>query len=48
MKAAFVQPDGSVKVSDCPTPEPGPGDLLVKVAYCGICGSDIHIRRSKG
>lgn len=24
-----------------PVPAPGPGEILVKVAYCGICGSDI-------
>jgi (R,R)-butanediol dehydrogenase/meso-butanediol dehydrogenase/diacetyl reductase len=26
-----------------PTPEPGPGDVLVEVAECGICGSDLHM-----
>jgi L-iditol 2-dehydrogenase len=25
-----------------PQPVPGPGELLVKVAACGICGSDVH------
>ena len=25
-----------------PEPQPGPGEVLVKVAACGICGSDIH------
>jgi len=29
---------------ECPTPEPGPGQALVEVAYCGICGSDLHFR----
>jgi len=43
MKAARVQPDGSLVVSDVPEPEPGPGDVVVKVAYCGICGTDIHM-----
>ena len=28
---------------DCRTPEPVPGDLVVKVAYSGICGTDIHM-----
>jgi 2-desacetyl-2-hydroxyethyl bacteriochlorophyllide A dehydrogenase len=27
---------------DYPKPEIGPNDALVKTAYCGICGSDIH------
>jgi len=43
MKAALVQSDGSLKVAEYPTPEPGPGELVVKVAYCGICGSDVHM-----
>jgi len=43
MKAAFVKPGGALEVSECPTPEPGRGELVVKVAYCGICGSDIHM-----
>ena len=24
-------------------PEPGPGDVLIKVAYCGICHSDLSL-----
>ncbi|MBZ0157688.1 MAG: alcohol dehydrogenase catalytic domain-containing protein [Alphaproteobacteria bacterium] len=27
-------------------PEPGPDELLVKVKYCGICGSDTHVYES--
>ncbi|MDB4412522.1 galactitol-1-phosphate 5-dehydrogenase [Akkermansiaceae bacterium] len=29
-------------VSEKPKPSPGAGELLVKVACCGICGSDVH------
>jgi (R,R)-butanediol dehydrogenase/meso-butanediol dehydrogenase/diacetyl reductase len=29
-------------------PEPGPGQVLVKVDRCGICGSDLHITEGKG
>jgi len=25
------------------TPEPGPGDVLVKVAACGVCRTDLHV-----
>lgn len=28
-------------------PEPGPGEVLVKVAACGICGTDVHILRGE-
>jgi threonine dehydrogenase-like Zn-dependent dehydrogenase len=27
---------------DIPMPEVGPKDVLVKVRYCGVCGSDVH------
>lgn len=43
MKAAFLRQGGSFEVCDSPVPEPGPGDVLVKVSYCGICGSDVHL-----
>ena len=34
---------GEVGVVDFPKPEIGPEDVLIKVAYCSICGSDPHI-----
>ncbi len=30
-------------VEDVPIPEPGPGEVLVKVEYCGICHSDLSL-----
>lgn len=30
-------------VEDVPIPEPGPGEVLVKVAFCGICHSDLSL-----
>lgn len=30
-------------VEDVPVPEPGPGEVLVKVEYCGICHSDLSL-----
>ncbi len=43
MKAALVQPGGTLRVEEVTSPEPGPGEVVVRVAYCGICGSDIHL-----
>jgi len=31
-----------LELKDMPTPEPGPGDVRVRVGSCGICGSDVH------
>ncbi len=43
MKAAIVQNDGSLLVEEVPEPPaPEPDWVKVKVAYCGICGSELH------
>ncbi len=31
-----------LKTAEIPSPRPGPGQLLLDVAACGICGSDLH------
>jgi threonine dehydrogenase-like Zn-dependent dehydrogenase len=31
------------RIEDVPIPEPGPGEVLIKVAYCGICHSDLSL-----
>ena len=33
----------TIAVEDVPIPEPGPGEVLVKVAFCGICHSDLSL-----
>jgi 2-desacetyl-2-hydroxyethyl bacteriochlorophyllide A dehydrogenase len=43
MTAAIYQGDGRIEVGRVPIPEPAPGELLVEVAECGICGSDLHL-----
>ncbi len=43
MPAAVYQSPGVVTVEDRPVPRPGPGEVLVEVDHCGICGSDLHI-----
>ena len=35
-------PGKKAVVEDVPKPTPGPGEILMKIAYCGICGSDLH------
>ncbi len=31
-----------LEVKDVPDPRPGPGEVLLRVCACGICGSDVH------
>ena len=43
MKAAvFVSPEKPLEMRDVPKPEVGPDDVLVKVAACGVCHTDLH------
>jgi (R,R)-butanediol dehydrogenase/meso-butanediol dehydrogenase/diacetyl reductase len=43
MKAAVLKEKGKFVVNEVPTPKPGPGQVLIKVICCGICGSDVHL-----
>lgn len=46
MKAArFYDVDLPLRVEDVPIPEPKPGEVLIKVAACGMCHSDISIMK---
>jgi (R,R)-butanediol dehydrogenase/meso-butanediol dehydrogenase/diacetyl reductase len=42
MKAAVYQGPGLVEVTEVPRPELEPGEVLIRVGYCGICGSDLE------
>ena len=37
------RPGRPLKAADLPVPEPGPGQILIKVAACGVCRTDLHI-----
>ena len=43
MPAAVYVGDGRIAVEQVPRPEPGPDEVLVEIAECGICGSDLHM-----
>ena len=42
MKAAVIRGTQKIVVEDIPTPEPGPNQVLVKIRYSALCGSDVH------
>ena len=35
--------DGDPELKELPTPEPGPGEVLIRVSLAGICGTDLQI-----
>jgi len=43
MRAARFHPGAGLEVETVPRPEVGPGEVLVEVAACGVCHSDLHI-----
>lgn len=43
MRAArFSGPGTPVRIEEVPHPEAGPNEVVVRVAACGVCGSDLH------
>jgi (R,R)-butanediol dehydrogenase/meso-butanediol dehydrogenase/diacetyl reductase len=41
MKAAVTSDNRGFEVVDLPDPTPGPDELVIRVAACGVCGSDV-------
>ena len=44
MRAAVIGADGAFHVETLDDPTPGPGELVLRVTGCGICGSDLKAR----
>jgi L-iditol 2-dehydrogenase len=42
MKALLLSEYSKLEVADLPLPVAGPDEVLIQVAACGICGSDVH------
>ncbi|MDP7105393.1 MAG: alcohol dehydrogenase catalytic domain-containing protein, partial [SAR202 cluster bacterium] len=42
MRAAVYKGKQRLEIEEVPTPTPGPGQVLLKIKYCAICGTDVH------
>jgi L-iditol 2-dehydrogenase len=42
MKTARLHGLRDIRLDDIPTPDPGPGEALIRVRAMGVCGSDVH------
>lgn len=42
-RAATYLGDGKIEVRENPVVDPTPGTVRIRVAFCGICGTDLHI-----
>jgi len=47
MKAVRLEAIGALFLREVEKPVPGPGDLVVKVEACGICGTDRHLLKGE-
>ncbi len=43
MRAVVITASGSVRVESVADPTPRPGEVLLRVGACGICGTDLHL-----
>jgi 2-desacetyl-2-hydroxyethyl bacteriochlorophyllide A dehydrogenase len=43
MRAAIIDAPAKIRVASIPDPTPRPGELVIRVGACGICGTDLHI-----
>ena len=47
MKALRIVEPGRTDLVDLPEPSPGPGEVLVRIAALGFCGSDLNSFRGR-
>jgi len=45
MAALRLHSPGDLRLDEVPIPTPAPGEVLVKIHRCGICGTDLHIAK---
>jgi len=48
MKAAVVYDKNDIRITEMPTPIPGPGQVLIKVKGSGVCATDVKILGGSG
>jgi threonine dehydrogenase-like Zn-dependent dehydrogenase len=46
MRAAFFEGLQTITVRETAMPEPGPGEVRLRIRYCGICGSDVSLYKT--
>ena len=47
MRAVSCERPGTLRLIERPRPEPGPGEVVIRVRRMGVCGTDLHIFQGK-
>ena len=45
--AVLEKAPGNLRIEEIPVPEPGEGEVLVKVSACGVCHTDLHVMKAE-
>src|SRR5712691_2542764 len=46
-RALVIEEPGTIGVRERPALEPGPGEVVIRPAYCGVCGTDLELLRGE-
>ena len=46
--AVYDAPGRPLRLAEVPDPRPGPGQAVIRVGACGVCGSDLHATTPEG
>lgn len=47
MKQAVMTAPGKIEIHEVEAPQPGPGEVLLRIQRIGVCGSDVHVFHGK-
>ena len=47
MRAAYYAGREQIQLGECRPVDPRPGQVQIRVSYCGVCGTDLHIFHGK-
>ncbi len=47
MKQAVMTAPGAITIQEIDAPQPGPGEVLLRIQRIGVCGSDVHVYHGK-
>ena len=47
MRALIFERPGEIRVGDLPSPEPGPGEVVIEVGAASVCASDLRVYRGE-